>query len=108
MLCPEPAIAFSLPDLPTAPDGLVSPSLSLPEGVGERNELEEKQLAKEFSRTSPAGQVPNRPRVVRGRNGLVPVLPWCPTSPGSVTKLQLTTVSDSPGESVYKTLHGNK
>lgn len=29
---------LSLPELPTAPDGLASPSLSFPEGVGERKE----------------------------------------------------------------------
>lgn len=34
---------FSLPDLPTAPDGLTSPSLSFPEGVGERKEKRDKK-----------------------------------------------------------------
>lgn len=85
--------SFSLPDLPTAPDGLASPSLSLPEGVGERKELEGKQLAKEFSSTSPVGRVPNRLGAVCGGNGSVPVLPRCPPSPGSVYKFLLT---DSP------------
>lgn len=42
---PSLSSSFSLPDLPTAPDGLVSPSLSLPEGVGERRELEKQQVA---------------------------------------------------------------
>lgn len=36
---------FSLPDLPTAPDGLVLPPLSFPKGVEERKELEKRQEA---------------------------------------------------------------
>lgn len=78
---------FSLPDLPTAPDGLASPSLSFPEGVGERKELEKRQEASIcqyqpwLSHTiHPVGQVWNRPWVGKWlKLGPLPMLPCLPT-----------------------------
>lgn len=80
--CQVPA----LPGLPTAPDGLASPPLSLPDGVGERKELERKKVAKNLPVLAWQGGCQTDAGSMRGGNGLVPTLPCYPPSPDSVTE----------------------
>ena len=86
---------FSLPDLPTAPDGLTSPSLSFPERVGERKEKRDKQYR--ICQYQPRSHnPPSRAGPKQTMHGLVsgcslapcPHLPACPpASAGSSTHL---------------------